>query len=48
MNASNELETLTTRNVELKAELSSLQDEINNLKSKITCKQIPTTTLSKS
>uniref|UniRef100_A0AC35GKJ1 BZIP domain-containing protein n=1 Tax=Panagrolaimus sp. PS1159 TaxID=55785 RepID=A0AC35GKJ1_9BILA len=39
MNAGNELEKLTTRNFELKEELTSLQNQINNLKSCITSSQ---------
>jgi hypothetical protein len=39
MNAGNELEKLTTRNIELKEELTSLQNQINNLKSCITSSQ---------
>lgn len=36
MSAGNELEKLEARNFELKAELTSLQDQINNLKRCIT------------
>uniref|UniRef100_A0A914XZJ9 BZIP domain-containing protein n=1 Tax=Panagrolaimus superbus TaxID=310955 RepID=A0A914XZJ9_9BILA len=48
MNAGNELEKLETRNFELKAELTSLQDQINNLKRCITTSTQHTSTLSKS